>query len=101
MPAKKTVATGTSKNPPAPAAKRQRTMTNKQQQLGKRSSESEGTTNRWLGSIIVAQRNEKEDSAKQRALTDAVRSEQRQEEIMGFHKRKLPGNVLFPVFLAI
>lgn len=46
-------------------------MTNKQQQL-------------------VAQRNEKEKSAKQRALTDAVRSEQHQEEINGFRKREIP-----------
>ena len=29
---------------------------------------------------------------KQQALTDAIRSEQRMEEINGFHKTKLPGN---------
>ncbi|KAF8960234.1 hypothetical protein BDZ97DRAFT_1905964 [Flammula alnicola] len=50
---------------------RQRTLTNKQQQL-------------------LTQQKEKDEAAKQRAITDAVRSEQRIEEINGFHKRKLP-----------
>jgi hypothetical protein len=49
MPPKKTVAaapaSGAGKN--LPAAKRQRTLTNKQQQLGKVSSKFEGATNLW------------------------------------------------------
>ena len=98
LPPKKTVAACPGQNPPVSAAKRQRTLTNKQQQLGKISSELRA----WLiHGLLVAQRNEKEASAKQRALNDAVRSEQRQEEINGFHKRKLPGDVPFPIFLAI
>jgi hypothetical protein len=95
MPPKKTVSADAGKNP-APA-KRQRTLTNKQQQLGKISSKFESATNCGL---LVAQRNEKEKSAKQRALTDAVRSEQHQEEINGFRKREIPGNVYpLPIFL--
>ena len=43
--------------------------------------------------MLVAQKNEKEEAAKQRTLTEAIRSEQRIEEINGFHKTKLPGNV--------
>lgn len=42
--------------------------------------------------LLVAQKNEKEGAAKQRALTDAIRSEQRIEEINGFYKKKIPGN---------
>ena len=95
MPPKKTVSADAGKNP-APA-KRQRTLTNKQQQLGKISYKFESATNCGL---LVAQRDEKENLAKHRALTDAVRSEQYQEEINGFHKRKIPGNVYpLPVFL--
>jgi hypothetical protein len=95
MPPKKTVSADASRNPPP--AKRQRTLTNKQRQLGKISAKFESATNCGL---LVAQRNEKEESAKQRAVTDAVRSEQHQEEINGFRKRKIPGNVYpLPVFL--
>ena len=96
MPPKKTISPpGAGKNPPP--AKRQRTLTNKQQQLGKISYKFESATNCGL---LVAQRDEKENLAKQRALTDAVRSEQHQEEINGFRKRKIPGNVYpLPVFL--
>ena len=43
--------------------------------------------------LLVAQKIEKEEAAKQRALNDAIRSEQRQEELNGFHKTNLPGNV--------
>jgi hypothetical protein len=92
MPPKKAVAAGTSNNPLAPAGKRQRTLTNKQQQLGELSSHSDLRA-RLIGVLLVAQRNEKEESAKQRALTDAVRSEQRQEELNGFYKAKQPGKV--------
>jgi hypothetical protein len=42
--------------------------------------------------LLVAQKTEKEGAAKQRALTDAIRSEQRHEEINGFYKAKRPGN---------
>ena len=42
--------------------------------------------------MLVAQKNEKEAAARQRALTDAIRAEQRIEEINGFHKSKLSGN---------
>ena len=44
--------------------------------------------------LLVAQKNEKEEAATQQALTDAIWSEQRQEELNGFHKRnlKVPGN---------
>ena len=98
MPPKKTVAADAGKNPPHATAKRQRTLMNKQQQLGKISSELRA----WLiHGLLVAQRNEKEASAKQRALNDAVRSEQRQEEINGFHKRKLPGNAHCISFLFL
>jgi hypothetical protein len=45
----------------------------------------------FFGLLLVAQKNEKEEATKQRALTDAIRSEQRNEEINGFYKRKLPG----------
>lgn len=43
--------------------------------------------------VLVSQRNEKEESARQRALTDAIRSEQRIEEINGFYKSKQQGNL--------
>ena len=97
MPPKKTVAADAGKNPPHATAKRQRTLTNKQQQLGKISFNLRA---QLICGLLVTQRNEKEESAKQRAFTNAVRSEQHQEEINGFHKRKPPGNVyLLPVFL--
>ena len=53
-----------------------------------------------IGGLLVAQRDEKVESAKQRALTDAVRSEQRQEELNGFYKSKLPGNV-YPLSVSV
>ena len=43
---------------------------------------------------LVAQKNEKEEAAKQRALTEAIRSEQRNEELNGFHRTKRPGMIL-------
>ena len=97
MPPKKTqpVAAGASKIPPVAAPSKsshQRTLTNKQQQLCKISSDRVALLNFF--SFIVAQRNEKEMAAKQRALTDAIWLEQRIEEINGFHKKKLPGNVI-------
>ena len=48
-------------------------------------------TNLLFPALLVAQKNKKEEAANQRALTDAIRSEQRIEEINGFYKRKLPG----------
>jgi hypothetical protein len=86
MPPKKTVAA------PAPAAKRQRTLTNKQQQLGRIFL---NLRTQLIYGLLEAQRNEKEESAKQRALTDAVRSEQRQEEINGFIRKNY--QVMFQV----
>ena len=50
--------------------------------------------------LLDAQRYEKEESAKRRALTEAVRAEQHQEEINGFHKRKLSGNV-YPLLVSL
>jgi hypothetical protein len=94
MPPKKTVAPGPSKNPPASTpskSSRQRTLTNKQQQLRKISSYF--VLPIFFKLFLVAQKNEKEEAAKQRALTDAIRSEQRIEEINGFYKSKLPGNL--------
>ena len=90
------VAAGAVKNPPNAAAKRQRTLTTKQQQLG---NISYNLSAQLICGLLVAQRNEKEESTKQRALTNAVRSEQHQEEINGFYKRK-QGNIYpLPVFL--
>ena len=43
--------------------------------------------------LLVAQKIEKEEATKQWALNDAIRSEQHQEELNGFHKTNLPGNV--------
>ena len=45
--------------------------------------------------LLVAQKNEKEEAAKQRTLTEAIRSEQRIEKINGFHRTKLPGNLSY------
>ena len=83
MPPKKSIA-GPSKSG------RQRTLTNKQQQLRKWSLCLVAVLISF--GLLVAQKNEKEDAAKQRALTDAIRSEQRNEEINGFYKAKRPGN---------
>jgi hypothetical protein len=82
MPPKKTVAA-------PPAAKRQRTLTNKQQQIGRIFFI---LRTQLIFGLLEAQRIEKEESAKQRALTDAIRSEQREEELNGFYKKK--GDVL-------
>lgn len=73
---------------------RQRTMTNKQQQLRKNLVSSSLDVNLIFFTLLVAQKNEKEEAATQQALTDAIWSEQRQEELNGFHKRnlKVPGN---------
>jgi hypothetical protein len=90
MPPKKAIAPNT----PAPSkSSRQRTLTNKQQQLRKISSYLVSRLDFFSFFLLVAQKNEKEEAAKQRALTDAIRSEQRQEEINGFHKTKLPGDL--------
>jgi len=82
MPPKKTgSASKTSTSATAPSKSgRQRTLTNKQQQL-------------------LVQQTEKDTASKQRALVDAIRSEQRIEEINGFRKRKLPGNFNLPLGL--
>ena len=100
MPPKKTIAAGANKNPPAAAPSkngRHRTLTNKQQQLHKLSTYLVAPHH---FALLVAQKNEKEEAAKQRALTDAIRSEQHIEEINGFHKRKVPGNLnSMPYFL--
>ena len=89
-------ASGAGKN--TPGGKRQRTSTNKQQQLGRH------LLNSWaqlICGLLDAQRIEKEESAKKRVLTDAIQSEQRQEELSGFHKRKSTGNVYpLPVILT-
>ena len=45
--------------------------------------------------LLVAQKNEKEEAAKQRTLTEAIRSEQRIEKINGFHRTKLPDNLIY------
>jgi hypothetical protein len=71
---------------------RQRTLTNKQQQLRKRSSSLQIVAILISFGVLVAQKNEKEGTAKQRALTDAIRAEQRNEEMNGFYKAKRPGN---------
>jgi len=105
MPPKKSV--NASKTPPVAAAApsksgRQRSLTNKQQQLRiflDLISPSFSVTNSFHFS--VAQQNEKHDVTQQRALTDAIRSEQRMEEMNGFRKRKLPGNVHSMIFLTL
>ena len=50
---------------------------------------------------LVAQKNEKEEAAKQRALTEAIRSEQRNEELNGFHRTKRPGMFLSSTMFSI
>lgn len=73
---------------------RRRTLTNKQQQNCKKSL-SEFLDDRLISfCVLVAQKNEKEGAAKERALTDAIRAEQRNEELNGFYKAKRPGNSL-------
>ena len=92
MPLKKTI------NQVAPAAtpsksSRQRTLTNKQQQIRKIVVSSFLDAMLIFFTLLVAQKNEKEEAAKQRAINDAIRAEQRQEELNGFHKNNLPGNL--------
>lgn len=97
MPPKRTVAPGTSKNLPITAPSkstgRQRTSTNKQQQICKIPSFFVVLPLPNFSRLLAAQKKEKEEAAKQRALTDAIRSEQCQEEFNGFHKNKLPSNL--------
>jgi hypothetical protein len=89
MPPKKTSIAGHSASVPSKSG-RQRTLTNKQQQLRKRAISLVATLISF--GLLVAQKTEKEGAAKQRALTDAIRAEQRNEEINGFYKAKQPGN---------
>ena len=90
MPSKKSVAPGT----PAPSKSScQRTLTNKQQQLRKIVSSYLVILLIIIFFSLVAQKKEKEEAAQQRALTDAIRAEQRQEEVNGFRKTKLPGDL--------
>ena len=70
---------------------RQRTLTNKQQQLSKIYISRVPLLIFFFLALLVAQKNEKEEAVKQRALSDAIWSEQRLEEINGFHKRKQSG----------
>jgi hypothetical protein len=51
--------------------------------------------------LLVAQKNEKEVAAKQRALTEAIRSEQQNEELNGFHRTKRPGTVSSMCFILL
>lgn len=105
MPPKKSVSA--SKTPPVAATApsksgRQRLLTNKQQQLRiflDFISPCFSVTNSLH--FLVAQQNEKQDATQQRALTDAIRSEQRMEEMNGFRKRKLLGNVHLMIFFDI
>jgi hypothetical protein len=88
MPSKKPSAPGT----PAPSKSScQRTLTNKQQQL--RKIVVVLLTGLILLLLLVAQKNEKEEATKRRALTGAIWSEQRNEELNGFHQTKERGKV--------